>query len=103
MGGDFYQLIWLPDTFFLNGKTFQTHKSTASTGSNTLIELDYNGSILYSTRMTVVASCPMDLSYFPADRQRCQLNFGSCKFRLFISKIHLQIANFFVSIHSFHQ
>nr|XP_027194085.1 gamma-aminobutyric acid receptor subunit beta-like [Dermatophagoides pteronyssinus] len=77
MGGDFYQLIWLPDTFFLNGKSFQTHKSTASTGSNTLIELDYNGSILYSTRMTVVASCPMDLSYFPADRQRCQLNFGS--------------------------
>ncbi|KAH7638303.1 hypothetical protein DERF_004085 [Dermatophagoides farinae] len=77
MGGDFYELIWLPDTFFLNGKSLQTHQSTASTRSNTLIELSHNGSILYSTRMTVVASCPMDLSYFPADRQRCQLNFGS--------------------------
>lgn len=80
MGGDFYELIWLPDTFFLNGKSLQTHQSTASTRSNTLIELSHNGSILYSTRMTVVASCPMDLSYFPADRQRCQLNFGSCTF-----------------------
>ncbi|OTF77173.1 hypothetical protein BLA29_000402 [Euroglyphus maynei] len=69
MGGDFHELIWLPDTFFLNGKSLQTHKSTASIRSNTLIELDCNGTILYSTRMTVVASCPMDLSYFPADRQ----------------------------------
>ena len=30
-------------------------------------------------RVTLVASCIMDLKHFPLDAQECSLTFGSCK------------------------
>lgn len=34
-------------------------------------------------RLSVVASCHMDLHMYPADKQTCYLNIHSCKFNIF--------------------
>ena len=32
-----------------------------------------------ATRLTITASCPMDLQYFPMDSQLCYIEIESCK------------------------
>ena len=43
-----------------------------------IVRLFPNGRVLYSQRLTIRASCVMDLKDFPMDRQQCPLQFGSC-------------------------
>jgi len=68
------ELIWKPDSFFLNGKECYLHKIPTS---NRLVRLSKDGSVLYSQRLTIKASCPMHLKNFPLDRQVCPLFIGS--------------------------
>ena len=58
--------IWKPDTFFLNGKESYLHDIPTS---NRLVRLSRDGSILYSSRLTIEAACPMNLRDFPLDKQ----------------------------------
>ncbi|KAH8237720.1 hypothetical protein KR038_008954, partial [Drosophila bunnanda] len=69
--------IWRPDTYFYNGKHSHIHTITVP---NKLLRLDQNGGILYSMRLTIKATCPMELKNFPMDRQSCPLVIGSCKY-----------------------
>ncbi|XP_019893131.1 gamma-aminobutyric acid receptor subunit alpha-2 [Musca domestica] len=66
--------IWRPDTYFYNGKHSHIHTITVP---NKLLRLDQDGGILYSMRLTIKATCPMELKNFPMDRQSCPLIFGS--------------------------
>ncbi|CAK9299804.1 unnamed protein product [Gordionus sp. m RMFG-2023] len=66
--------IWKPDTYFHNGKESFVHSITVP---NRFLRIDNNGSILYSTRLTIKARCPMSLMNFPMDRQVCPLIIGS--------------------------
>ncbi|KAH8421373.1 hypothetical protein KR009_003280, partial [Drosophila setifemur] len=66
--------IWRPDTYFYNGKHSHIHTITVP---NKLLRLDQNGGILYSMRLTIKATCPMELKNFPMDRQSCPLVIGS--------------------------
>lgn len=68
--------IWRPDTFFFNGKHSHIHTITVP---NKLLRLSQDGDILYSMRLTIKASCPMELRNFPMDRQSCPLILGSCR------------------------
>ena len=38
-----------------------------------------NGRVLYSQRLTIRATCIMNLEDFPMDKQRCPLKIGSCE------------------------
>ncbi|KAL0125461.1 hypothetical protein PUN28_004520 [Cardiocondyla obscurior] len=66
--------IWKPDTYFYNGKHSYLHTITSP---NKFVRLYQNGSVLYSSRLTIKAGCPMNLEDFPMDTQRCPLQFGS--------------------------
>ncbi|XP_055586932.1 gamma-aminobutyric acid receptor subunit alpha-6 [Uranotaenia lowii] len=66
--------IWRPDTYFYNGKHSHVHTITVP---NKLLRLTQDGEILYSMRLTIKASCLMQLRSFPMDRQSCPLVLGS--------------------------
>uniref|UniRef100_A0A1A9VSX5 Neurotransmitter-gated ion-channel ligand-binding domain-containing protein n=1 Tax=Glossina austeni TaxID=7395 RepID=A0A1A9VSX5_GLOAU len=66
--------IWRPDTYFFNGKHSHIHTLTVP---NKLLRLDQDGGILYSMRLTIKATCPMELKNFPMDHQSCPLIIGS--------------------------
>ncbi|GIY55792.1 gamma-aminobutyric acid receptor alpha-like [Caerostris extrusa] len=66
--------IWKPDTYFYNGKNSYLHTITTP---NKFVRLYRDGRVLYSSRLTIRASCPMRLENFPMDVQRCPLQIGS--------------------------
>ncbi|CRL07692.1 CLUMA_CG020649, isoform A [Clunio marinus] len=66
--------IWKPDTYFFNGKQSYLHTITTP---NKFVRLYKDGRVLYSSRLTIKAACPMNLENFPMDVQRCPLKLGS--------------------------
>jgi len=67
-------LVWIPDLFFSNERSGFRHDILRS---NDLIRIHPNGDVLYSTRISVVLSCPMDLTNFPHDTQSCPVKIAS--------------------------
>ncbi|CAF1111393.1 unnamed protein product, partial [Adineta steineri] len=66
--------LWRPDTIFYNSQYSYLHTIPTS---NRLWRLFPNGSIWYSSRITVKAKCNMNLKNFPVDTQICHLLIGS--------------------------
>lgn len=64
--------IWLPDTYISNSKKVDFHK-TISDKDTTQLAIGREGDVLYTIKVSVVARCSMDLTYFPVDQQRCSL------------------------------
>lgn len=71
--------IWKPDLFFRNEKDGHFHDIIMP---NVLLRIHPNGDILYSIRISLVLSCPMDLKYYPLDRQTCTISMASCTYNL---------------------
>ncbi|XP_066590310.1 gamma-aminobutyric acid receptor subunit beta isoform X2 [Prorops nasuta] len=74
VGSEFIKNIWVPDTFFVNEKQSYFHIATTS---NEFIRIHHSGNITRSIRLTITASCPMNLQYFPMDRQLCNIEIES--------------------------
>ncbi|XP_073670950.1 glycine receptor, alpha 4b isoform X1 [Paramisgurnus dabryanus] len=68
--------IWKPDLFFANEKGANFHEVTTD---NKLLRIFQNGNVLYSIRLTLILSCPMNLKNFPMDIQTCTMQLESCK------------------------
>uniref|UniRef100_A0A8D0DCH1 Glycine receptor, alpha 4b n=1 Tax=Sander lucioperca TaxID=283035 RepID=A0A8D0DCH1_SANLU len=66
--------IWKPDLFFANEKGANFHEVTTD---NKLLRIFQNGNVLYSIRLTLTLSCPMDLKNFPMDSQKCTMQLES--------------------------
>ncbi|XP_032628088.1 glycine receptor subunit alpha-4 isoform X1 [Chelonoidis abingdonii] len=66
--------IWKPDLFFANEKGANFHEITTD---NKLLRIFKNGNVLYSIRLTLILSCPMDLKNFPMDIQTCTMQLES--------------------------
>ncbi|KAI1884955.1 hypothetical protein AGOR_G00215220 [Albula goreensis] len=66
--------IWKPDLFFANEKGANFHEVTTD---NKLLRIFQNGNVLYSIRLTLILSCPMDLKNFPMDIQTCSMQLES--------------------------
>jgi len=63
--------VWMPDLFFSNEREGHFHDIIVP---NVYIRIFPNGKILYSIRISLTLSCPMDLRLYPLDRQTCHLN-----------------------------
>ncbi|ODM98162.1 Gamma-aminobutyric acid receptor subunit beta [Orchesella cincta] len=74
VGSEFLKTLWVPDTFFVNEKKSYFHTATTQ---NEFLRISQDGDVLRSIRLTVTASCPMDLRYFPMDRQLCTIEIES--------------------------
>ncbi|XP_042862850.1 gamma-aminobutyric acid receptor subunit beta-like isoform X4 [Penaeus japonicus] len=74
VGSEYLQKIWVPDTFFANEKKSYFHMATTS---NEMLRITSQGNVLRSIRLTITASCPMNLQYFPMDRQLCIIEIES--------------------------
>ncbi|AWP13214.1 putative glycine receptor subunit alpha-2-like [Scophthalmus maximus] len=66
--------IWKPDLFFANEKGANFHDVTTD---NKLLRIFKDGTVLYSIRLTLILSCPMDLKNFPMDTQTCTMQLES--------------------------
>ncbi|XP_076059351.1 glutamate-gated chloride channel-like isoform X2 [Oratosquilla oratoria] len=66
--------IWMPDLFFKNEKTGHFHDIILP---NLYFRIFPNGDVLYSIRISLTLSCPMDLRLYPLDTQVCQLLMAS--------------------------
>ncbi|XP_021961461.1 gamma-aminobutyric acid receptor subunit beta isoform X2 [Folsomia candida] len=74
VGTEFLKTIWVPDTFFVNEKKSYFHTATTS---NEFLRISESGDVIRSLRLTVTATCPMNLQYFPMDRQLCTVEIES--------------------------
>ncbi|XP_027001148.2 glycine receptor subunit alpha-2 isoform X2 [Tachysurus fulvidraco] len=79
--------IWKPDLFFANEKGANFHDVTTE---NKLLRIFKDGTVLYSIRLTLILSCPMDLKNFPMDVQTCIMQLESCKFTCIEVKFQLE-------------
>ncbi|XP_045620354.1 glutamate-gated chloride channel [Procambarus clarkii] len=66
-------LAWLPDAFFKNAITTQRK----SIHPEAYLRIFPDGRVIYSTRLSLKQSCPMDLVRFPHDTQVCHINVAS--------------------------
>ncbi|XP_014484548.1 PREDICTED: glutamate-gated chloride channel isoform X5 [Dinoponera quadriceps] len=66
--------VWMPDLFFSNEKEGHFHNIIMP---NVYIRIFPNGSVLYSIRISLTLSCPMNLKLYPLDRQICSLRMAS--------------------------
>ena len=66
VGSEYIKLIWVPDTFFVNEKVALFHQATTE---NQFLRIMHTGEILRSMRLTIKATCPMNLAHFPFDIQ----------------------------------
>lgn len=64
-------ILWIPDSFFSNGLSVETH--------NRVARIYPNGEVFLSERVSVTFSCPMNLVNYPFDVQICPIQIGSCK------------------------
>uniref|UniRef100_A0A915NNN1 Glutamate-gated chloride channel n=1 Tax=Meloidogyne floridensis TaxID=298350 RepID=A0A915NNN1_9BILA len=63
--------IWFPDTFFPTEKSAHRHMIDTE---NMLVRIYPNGTVLYSSRLSLVCSCPMYLQLYPLDVQYCDFD-----------------------------
>ena len=74
VGSEYIKLIWVPDTFFVNEKIALFHQATTE---NQFLRITNTGEVLRSMRLTIKATCPMNLANFPFDSQRCTVEIES--------------------------
>lgn len=62
--------IWLPDLYFANARTAFFHDVTVP---NFNLFISQDGTIAYSSRVTLTVACNLQLSRYPMDQQNCQV------------------------------
>lgn len=62
--------VWMPDLFFSNEREGHFHNIIVP---NVYVRIFPNGNVLYSIRISLTLSCPMNLKLYPLDRQMCSL------------------------------
>ncbi|XP_041357755.1 glycine receptor subunit alpha-2-like [Gigantopelta aegis] len=72
--------VWVPDLFIVNEKRSSFHDVTVP---NKMMHIYTNGSIVYKVRVSITASCYMDLRKYPMDKQVCSLHIQSFAYTMY--------------------
>jgi len=75
VGPEFAKNFWIPDTFFANEKLRSIPEHLEE--NQMFLKIQSSGAITLSRRLTVTATCMMDLHSFPLDNQVCSLEIQS--------------------------
>ncbi|GFR89970.1 neuronal acetylcholine receptor subunit alpha-9-like precursor [Elysia marginata] len=67
--------IWLPDIFIFNTAGPNMNGFVNVNGSKVAIR--YDGNVKWMVPLMVASACAVDVTYFPYDRQSCEIKFGS--------------------------
>ncbi|CAN0411869.1 unnamed protein product [Lampetra fluviatilis] len=70
-------LLWRPSVFFDNEKDSVVHSVTAP---NSMLKIYNDSRVLFSMRITLTLSCPMDIKDYPWDSQTCPLAITSASY-----------------------
>lgn len=70
---DVVERLWTPDLFFGNEKHAQFHNIMKP---NILLEISPSGDILFSSRISLLLGCPMNLRFYPMDKQVNERNYN---------------------------
>jgi len=66
--------VWMPDTFFRNERFGRMHNVLVP---NLYVRIFADGMVLFSIRVSLTLSCPMNLKLYPLDRQTCPMQIAS--------------------------
>lgn len=66
--------LWIPDTFFPTEKSAHRHLIDTE---NMFLRIHSDGRVLYSSRISITSSCPMQLQLYPLDYQFCNFDLVS--------------------------
>ncbi|XP_048578928.1 gamma-aminobutyric acid receptor subunit beta-1 isoform X4 [Nematostella vectensis] len=78
LDGQYSDLVWLPDTIVLNIKKAIAHNVP---NDNSDLSIYPDGTVHNSLRVTLVASCGMDLRNYPMDEQTCNITLLSYAYK----------------------
>ena len=70
--------VWMPDTFFCNERHGRMHNVLVP---NLYVRIFADGMVLFSIRVSLTLSCPMNLKLYPLDRQTCPMQIASCELK----------------------
>ncbi|KAH7711964.1 ligand-gated ion channel subunit [Aphelenchoides avenae] len=62
--------IWMPDLYFSNARTSKFHDVTVP---NFSLFIAQDGTIAYSSRVTLTVACNLKLEHYPMDQQKCSI------------------------------
>ncbi|XP_021943166.1 gamma-aminobutyric acid receptor subunit beta [Folsomia candida] len=74
LDGDHGVKVWTPDLFIVNEVGVKKHQYAKN---NELLIFSPNGTVKISERVTITATCPMELRHYPFDSQTCTLEIES--------------------------
>jgi hypothetical protein len=77
--GELIDHLWLPDTIIRNSEESKHPDAYQRDGDDVLV-LHKNGDIHYTSRLSAICFCHLDLSYFPFDDQVCRVEFESLNY-----------------------
>ncbi|XP_072041760.1 neuronal acetylcholine receptor subunit alpha-10-like isoform X1 [Amphiura filiformis] len=66
------ETIWLPDIYFYNN----AHPTYEKFLVGTIVKIKYTGDIQWAAPVNFKGQCLLDITYFPFDRQSCDMKFG---------------------------
>ncbi|XP_019633790.1 PREDICTED: gamma-aminobutyric acid receptor subunit beta-like [Branchiostoma belcheri] len=67
-------VIWVPDTYFVNAKRSLFHTVTTE---NRVVYINTSGGVTYILRVSAALACNMNFDTYPMDVQKCELQVGS--------------------------